>query len=180
MDDHRGPELTRVNPLAERLSRWVSGTSRGQAFGCWTSRALALPQLRRLVGGAIPWTPLRRPVRESTLALVTTSGVHLRQDPPFDPDSDSSFRVIPRDAEPGDLAITHQAYDRRDAVRDINLVFPLQRLRELAADGMIGGLAAEHYAFGLVDRGAKLVGPGREVATRLADAHVDLALLVPA
>jgi D-proline reductase (dithiol) PrdB len=180
MDDHRAPELTRVNPLAERLSHWVSGTQRGRAFGCWTSRVLALPQLRGLVGGAIPWTPLHRPVSEATVALVTTSGVHLRRDPPFNPDSDSSFRVIPADAQPGDLAITHQAYDRGDAQRDINLVFPLQRLRELAAAGVIGRLAAEHYGFGLVDRGAKLIGPGREVAARLADAAVDLALLVPA
>jgi D-proline reductase (dithiol) PrdB len=180
MDDPGGPDLTRVNPLAERLSHWVSGTPRGQAFGCWTSRALALPQLRRLVAGAIPWTPLHRPVSEATVALVTTSGVHLRRDPPFNPDSDSSFRVIPGDAQPGDLAITHQAYDRGDAQRDVNLVFPLPRLRELAAAGVIGRLAAEHYGFGLVDRGAKLIGPGREVAARLAAAAVDLALLVPA
>jgi D-proline reductase (dithiol) PrdB len=180
LDDHQGPEVTRVNPLVERLSHWVSGTPRGQAFGCLTSRALAIPQLRRLVGGPIPWTPLRRPVREATVALVTTSGVHLRRDPPFDPNSDSSYRVIPANAEPGDLAITHQAYDRGDAQRDINLVFPLQRLRELAAAGVIGRLAAEHYGFGLVDRGAALIGPGREVAGRLHDADVDLALLVPA
>ncbi len=180
MDDHQGPQLTPVNPLVERLSHWVSSTERGQAFGCWTSRALALPQLRRLVGGAIPWTPLHRPVSEATLALVTTSGVHLRRDPPFNPSSDPSFRVIPVTAEPGDLAITHQAYDRGDAQRDINLVFPLQRLRELAAAGVIGRLAPEHYGFGLVDRGTALIGPGREVAGRLSDASVDLALLVPA
>jgi D-proline reductase (dithiol) PrdB len=180
MDDHRGPELTRVNPLVERLTHWVSGSPRGHTFGCWTSRALAIPQLRRLVGGPIPWTPLYRPVSEATVALVTTSGVHLKRDPPFNPDSDSSFRVIPADAEPGDLAITHQAYDRGDAQRDINLVFPLQRLRELEAAGVIGRLAAEHYGFGLVDQGAKLIGPGREVAARLHDAAVDLALLVPA
>ena len=180
MDDHRDPELTRLNPVVERLSHWVSGTARGQAFGCWVSRALALPQLRRLVGGEIPWTPLHRPVREATVVLVTTTGVHLRRDPPFNPGSDSSFRVIPADAQPGDLAITHQAYDRGDAQRDINLVFPLQRLRELAAAGVIGRLAPEHYGFGLVDRGAALIGPGREVASRLSDADVDLALLVPA
>jgi D-proline reductase (dithiol) PrdB len=179
MGDHESPALTRVNPLAERLARWVSGTPRGQAFGRWTSKTLALPQLRRLVGGPIPWTPLARPVREATVALVTTSGVHLRRDPPFNPASDASFRVIPRDAEPGDLAITHQAYDRRDALRDVNLVFPLQRLRELAADGVIGRVAAENYGFGLVDRGASLVAPGREVAARLRRAAVDLALLVP-
>lgn len=180
MDDSRGPEQTRVNPLAERFSRWTTGSPRGQAAGQWLSKALALPQLRRLVDGTIPWAPLRRPVADSTVALVTTSGVHLRRDRPFNPNSDATFRVIPGDAEPGDLAITHQAYDRRDALRDINLVFPLQRLRELAADGIIGRVAAEHYGFGLVNSGAKLTGPGREVAGRLRDAGVDLALLVPA
>jgi D-proline reductase (dithiol) PrdB len=180
MNQARGPERTRVNPLAERLSRWVCSSPRGHACGEWVSKALAIPQLRRLSGGSIPWTQLERPVSEATVALVTTSGVHLRRDIPFNPSSDPSFRVIPRDAEPGDLAITHQAYDRRDALRDINLIFPLQRLRELEAERVIGRLAAEHYAFGLVDNVAKLIGPGREVATRLHDGGVDLALLVPA
>jgi D-proline reductase (dithiol) PrdB len=180
MGEDRGPERTRVNPLAERLAQWTSGSPRGQAVGRWISRRLALPQLRRLAGGTIPWTQLKRPITEATVALVTTSGVHLRRDRPFNPNSDPSFRVIPQDAEPGDLAITHQAYDRRDALRDINLVFPLQRLRELQAEGVIGQLAAEHYGFGLVDNGAKLIGPGREVAARLRDGGVDLALLVPA
>jgi D-proline reductase (dithiol) PrdB len=83
-----------VNPLVERLSQWVSRTARGQAFGCRASRGLALPQLRRLASGAIPWTPLHRPVRAATVALVTTTGVHLRRDPPFNPNSDSSFLSI--------------------------------------------------------------------------------------
>jgi D-proline reductase (dithiol) PrdB len=180
MDQGRSPERTRVNPLAERLSHWTSGSPRGQAFGRWTSKRLALPQLRRLAGGTIPWTPMKRPITEAAVALVATGGVHLRRDRPFNPHSDPSFRVIPQDAEPGDLAITHQAYDRGDALRDINLVFPLQRLRELEAAGVIGQLAGEHYGFGLVDMGSQLVGPGREVATRLHDGGVDLALLVPA
>ncbi len=180
MDETRGPERTRVNPLAERLSHWTTGSTHGQAFGRWASRRLALPQLRRLTDETIPWTPLKRPITEATVALVTTGGVHLRRDRPFNPDSDSSFRIIPKDADPGDLAITHQAYDRTDALRDINLVFPLPRLRELEAAGVIGALAAEHYGFGLVDFGSKLIGPGREVAARLYDSGVDLALLVPA
>ncbi len=180
MDEDRGPERTRVNPLAERLSRWTSGSRRGQAFGRWASKRLTLPQLRWLAGGTIPWTPMERAITEATVALVTTSGVHLRRDRPFNPNGDPSFRVIPQDAEPGDLAITHQAYDRRDALRDINLVFPLQRLRELQTEGVIGRLAAEQYGFGLVHNGAKLTGPGREVAARLHDGGVDLALLVPA
>lgn len=62
------------------------------------------------------------------MALVTTTGVHLRTDRPFDLNGDASFRVIPGRAAPHDLQITHQAYDRGDA-RDINLVFPLPRLQ---------------------------------------------------
>ena len=93
---------------------------------------------------------------------------------------DASFRVIPRGAEAADLAISHQAYDRTDALRDINLVFPLERLRELEAEGVIGRVAGEHYGFGLSGSANELLAPGREVGRRLASARVDIALLVPA
>lgn len=180
--DTEAPAATPANPLVERFNRWLGGESHvGHALGSRISRALALPQLRRLVGEDIPWKPLAVPVAQATVALVTTSGVHLRGDRPFGLNGDdASFRVIPRGAEAGDLTISHQAYDRRDALRDINLVFPLQRLRELEAEGVIGAVAEEHYGFGLVSRGAHLLPPGREVADRLHGAGVDLALLVPA
>ena len=114
------------------------------------------------------------------MALVTSSGVHLRSDRPFDLYSDASFRVIPGRALPDDLQITHRGYDRRDAARDVNLVFPLPRLRELAAEGIIGRVADEHYGFGLTVKAEELLAPGREVGRRLHQAGVDLALLVPA
>ncbi|HEY8745888.1 MAG TPA: glycine/sarcosine/betaine reductase selenoprotein B family protein [Chloroflexota bacterium] len=144
------------------------------------SRTFALPELRRLTSDAIPWSPFQRPLREATVALVTTSGVHLRVDRPFKLSSDATFRVIPRTAEAGDLAITHRAYDRTDALRDINLVFPLQRLRELEAEGVIGRVADRHYGFGLTGQGAELVAPGREIGQLLKRDPVDLALFVPA
>jgi hypothetical protein len=180
MNEQTAPYRTPVNPVQEALARWVSGTGRGHTVGRLLSRTIALPQLRRLTSDAIPWTPLQRPVQEATVALVTTSGVHLRDDPPFNLSSDPTFRVIPHTAEPGDLAISHQAYDRTDALRDINLVFPLQRLRELEAEGVIGRVADRHYGFGLADRGAKLVAPGREVGRLLKRDRIDLALFVPA
>jgi D-proline reductase (dithiol) PrdB len=114
------------------------------------------------------------------VVLISTGGVHLRTDRPFNPNSDPTFRVIPVRAEPGDLAITHQAYDRTDALRDINLVFPLERLRELEAEGVIGSLADEHYGFGLMGSAKRFLPSLREVARRIADDGVDLALLVPA
>ena len=180
MDHEASPYRTPINGVTEAALRWISGTGRGQSVGHWLSRTIALPQLRRLTSDAIPWSPLRRPLREATVALVTTSGVHLRDDRPFELESDPTFRVIPRGAEAGELAISHRAYDRTDALRDVNLVFPLQRLRELEAEGVIGRVADWHYGFGLVLRGADLVAPGREVGRLLGRAHVDLALFVPA
>lgn len=183
MDHQTTPYRTPVNPLIEAFVRWTSGTGRGQRFGHWLGRALAVPELRHLTSDDVPWSPLQRPIREATVALVTTSGVHLRADQPFDLDgADCSFRVIPCTAEPGDLAISHRAYDRSDALRDINLVFPLQRLRELEAEGVIGRVAERHYTFGLVEVGhaAELIAPGREVGRLLKQDWVDLALFVPA
>jgi hypothetical protein len=174
------PRRTPANPAMEAVMRWVSGTGCGQALGHWLSRTIALPQLRRLTANAIPWSPLPRPLREATVALVTTSGVHLRDDRPFKLASDPTFRVIPRTAEAGDLAISHQAYDRTDALRDINLVFPLPRLRELEAERAIGRVADRHYGFGLVGRAAELVAPGKEIGRLLKRDHVDLALFAPA
>src|SRR5467141_5032648 len=116
----------------------------GTAFGHWVSRLIAMPQLRRLATGEIPWTPLRRPLAQSTVALISTGGVHLRSDRPFNLNGDPTFRVIPKAAPPADLAISHQTYDRTDALRDINLVFPIERLRELEAERVIGRLAEEH------------------------------------
>jgi hypothetical protein len=105
----------------------------GTAFGHWISKTIALPQLRRLVVGEIPWTPLRKPVSDSTVVLISTGGVHLRSDRAFKLNGDPTYRVIPKDVQRGDIAISHQAYDRTDALRDINLVFPIERLCELEA-----------------------------------------------
>lgn len=176
----KSPLRTRAGRLNELLARWLSGTERGGAFGRWVSRAISLPQLSRLVGPEIPWTPLRKPLSETTVALISTAGVHLRTDPPFNLNSDPTYRVIPRDAQPGDLAISHQAYDRTDALKDINLVFPIERLRELEAEHVIGRLAREHYGFGLMGSARRLMPAIREVASHIRDSGVDLALLVPA
>jgi len=175
-----GPVRTHAGWLKELFARWLSNSALGAAFGSRLSKTIALPQLRRLAGGEIPWTPLRRPMSECTVTLVSTAGVHLRSDPPFKLNSDASYRVIPQDVQPGDLAISHQAYDRTDALKDINLVFPIERLRELAAEGIIGRVADDHYGFGLMGSALQLMPAIKEVARRIRDGGVDLALLVPA
>ena len=152
----------------------------GTAFGRWISKLIALPQLRKLTAGPVPWTPLRKSLADSTVALISTGGVHLRSDRPFHLNGDPTFRIIPKGARSGDIAISHQAYDKTDAVKDINLVFPIERLRELEAERVIGRLAEDHYGFGLMGSAKRLMPSIKEVARRIGAAGVDLALLVPA
>jgi D-proline reductase (dithiol) PrdB len=152
----------------------------GSSVGRWLSKVIALPQLRKLVVGEIPWTPLRKPISHCRIVLISTGGVHLHTDRPFHLNGDPTFRVIPKGAVAADLAISHQAYDRTDALRDINLVFPIERLRELEKEAVIGEMAEEHYGFGLMGSAKALMPAIREVAQRISDAGVNLALLVPA
>ncbi len=79
--------------------------------------------------------------------MLTAAGVHVRTDPGFDmtnPAGDASYRVIPGDVAASDLAITHDYYDHRAADRDINCVFPIERLREMVGRGELGALAPRH------------------------------------
>jgi len=97
-----------------------------------------------------PWTPFRGPLTQSRVALITTAGVHLKSDRPFnmrDPAGDPSFRPIPSGALPGDWTITHNYYDHTDADQDLNVVLPLERLQELVNLGEIGSVAENHFAF---------------------------------
>jgi D-proline reductase (dithiol) PrdB len=107
-------------------------------------------QHRFVESATVPWAPVTKPVRESVIALVTTAGVHLDRDSPFDmndPEGDASMREIPSDVDPRRLTITHKYYDHSAADRDINVVLPLDRLRELVADGRVGGIAPRMYSF---------------------------------
>ncbi|MFL5666918.1 MAG: glycine/sarcosine/betaine reductase selenoprotein B family protein [Ktedonobacteraceae bacterium] len=174
--------LTPTSRLRERLARWVNDTALGEHTARWIARVPGVLQLRLKVklSNKIPWTPLRRPLAEATVAIVATGGVHCCADRPFNLKTDASFRAIPRSATTEDLCISHDRYDRRDAERDLNLVFPLERLLELEAEGVIGRVAEAHYGFGHTDDPQELVAPGRKVADLLAETHVDLVLLVPA
>ena len=152
----------------------------------WLGEAWA--RHRRFVeSDVVPWAPLDKPVRQSVIALVTTAGVHRRADPPFDmndPDGDPSFRVVPIDAPRGELTITHKYYDHSAADRDLNVVLPIDRLRELAAAGHVGGVSPRVYSLmGHVD-GAHVrtlvTATGPEVARRLRADGAEAVVLTPA
>lgn len=98
----------------------------------------------------IPWTPMRKPLQGCRVCLITTGGIHLRTDQPFnmeDPEGDPTYRVVPSGVRAEDLTITHDYYDHRDADRDFNILLPLDRLRELVAAGHLEGMTRKHYSF---------------------------------
>jgi D-proline reductase (dithiol) PrdB len=171
-----------TNPLREYLVRWANESERGERFARWIGKAAGGLQfrLKMRLPEQIPWTPLKRPLSEATIAIIATGGIHCCDDKPFNPKSDSTYRAIPRTATSPDLCITHERYDRRDAARDLNLVFPLQRLLELEAEGVLGRVADIHYSFGFTDNPQELIPAGRRMGSLLAQSNVDLTLLVPA
>jgi D-proline reductase (dithiol) PrdB len=134
-----------------------------------------------------PWTPFTGDPAKSRLALITSGGFHLKSQPPFDMEDrqgDPSFREIPADAKPADLSITHNYYDHRDAARDVNIVFPLERVRLLEQFGEIGKVNHRHFSFmghisnHHLDTLINETAPG--VAEKLTEDGVDIALLTPA
>ncbi|MBI2882487.1 MAG: hypothetical protein HYY11_01030 [Candidatus Methylomirabilis oxyfera] len=135
----------------------------------------------------IPWVPMRKPLRETVIALATTAGVHLKTQPPFDmddPNGDASFRVIPSDVKAEAVVITHNYYDHSAADKDLNVVLPLDRLKELKTEGRIGGIAPFVYGFmghidgPHVDTLVKQTAP--EVARRLMRDGAEAVVLTPA
>ena len=129
-----------------------------------------------------PWTPLQRPLSESRLALVTSAGLHLRGDQPF-VGNEQSYRVIPRSASPADIVQSHVSigFDHVGIYRDINVTWPVDRLQELVDQGVVGSLSDNNYSFmgALRDPGRIIEETGPEVAQRLLDDGVDVALLTP-
>jgi D-proline reductase (dithiol) PrdB len=128
-----------------------------------------------------PFVHPRKPLDGCRLALVTTGGVHLPEQPRFDiddPRGDCSYREIPTDAT--DLTWTH-AYYRPDEGTDLDSVFPLWTLRELEREGLVGELGPRHFSFmgAIHDPGPLAEETAPEVAGKLADDGVDAVLLTP-
>jgi D-proline reductase (dithiol) PrdB len=134
-----------------------------------------------------PWAAAAGDILRGPIALVTTAGVHLIGQPPFDmddPEGDASFREIPSSAPVGALTITHDYYDHRDADEDVNVVFPVERLQDLNAEGFIGGVAQRHFSFMghiLGSRLEQLVGEtAPAAAAEMEKDGIRAALLTPA
>jgi D-proline reductase (dithiol) PrdB len=134
------------------------------------------------VNETAPWTPLRAPLAACRLAIVTTAGVHRRGDRPFTP-GDPGYRAIPADTPTADIVQSHTSigFDRVPVLRDVNVSFPIDRLRELVARGVLGGLAPHSYSFMGAQRDTSRIGDetGPECARRLREEGADVALITP-
>jgi D-proline reductase (dithiol) PrdA len=126
----------------------------------------------------VVWTPVKKPLAEMRVALVTGTGVHLKGDERFNLVCDSGFRIIPGDANTADLTVSHGGYDNSDVLSDINSMFPLDRLRELAEEGLIAGIAPRHIGFmgGSGDLKALAKETGPAIAEILKNDGVDAAI----
>lgn len=130
---------------------------------------------------APPWTPLRKPMARSKVALMSSGGILYREQPRFHRE-DASYRLIPKDATQEDLDVWHFGYRTDDAKKDHNCVFPLARMRELEAAGVIGQLADPAYSFmgGIYSARRVRDELAPSIAYELQKAHVDAFYLVPA
>lgn len=135
----------------------------------------------------IPFARLTKPLAQCKVALLTTGGIHLPKQPPFDmenPEGDATYRTIPGDVALDAITITHKYYEHSDADRDLNVIFPLAHFRELAKNGIIGGLASAHFGFMGHIEGAQVAilneKSAPDVAAKLRADGVDFAFLTPA
>jgi D-proline reductase (dithiol) PrdB len=138
----------------------------------------------------IPWTPLPKPLSECTVALISTGGIALKTDRPFDQEGerrnpwwgDPSHRVIPRGSRTEDIRVYHMHIDPSSAEADMNCLLPLERLDELEKQGRVGHSSPSHYSFmGYLLNPRELLEKSiPAIIDRLRQEKVDLALFVPA
>jgi D-proline reductase (dithiol) PrdB len=138
----------------------------------------------------IPWTPLTKPLSDCTVAMISSAGVALADDRPFDQEGerrnpwwgDPSYRIIPKTATEQDVRLYHMHIDPEYAERDLNCLFPLARLLDLEKAGEIGHSAERHYSImGYILRPEELLEKTVPALIRnLKEDHADIVVLVPA
>lgn len=153
--------------------------------GLWATVNERYPGVMITKDDFIPLAHLQKPLSEARLTFISSAGVQPKGTMPFDvvhPVGDYSFRRVPSSSAPPDLEIHQIKYPTNGAARDLNVIFPIERLQELAAEGVIGELTPSFFSF----IGYQMDPPTFEqtLAEEIADAVVaegaDMALLCPA
>ena len=135
-----------------------------------------------LENDTVPWLPWTKELSKSKVALVSSAGLHLRSDKPFGL-GDPTYRVIPSDSNTADVIDSHTSigWDRTGIYRDLNLAFPMDRLRELVDRKVIGSLSQDYYSFMGAQRDPRKIieETGPQASESLHAQDVDLVFLVP-
>lgn len=138
---------------------------------------------------AIPWTPLSRPLSQSTVALISSAGLALKNDRPFDQEGersnpwwgDPSYRVLPATATGADVQLYHLHMNPRLVTQDLNTLLPLQPLQALVASGAVGRGATSHYSYMgyLLQPEVLLAESVPAMIRQMKDEGVNVVVLVP-
>jgi D-proline reductase (dithiol) PrdB len=160
--------------------RFISGITR-RMIKTWISIEEPRP---------IPWTPLTKPLSECTVALLSSAGIALKTDTPFDQEGerrnpwwgDPTYRRLPKDATQEDVRVYHMHIDPAYANQDLNCLFPLQRLGEMESSGRIGRVSPRHYSImGYILNPEVLLRETVPMLVRdLKEDMADVVVLVPA
>ncbi len=148
-------------------------------------KSQGFPPYTWTVNEEAPLTPLRLPLEQCRVSMLTSGGVSCCTAPAWNAEARNDLRLdeISADAPSDYFQIHDSYYDHGDADRDLNCVFPIDRLRELAAEGVIGGVAARLWSgfMGRIYKRRAVVEEGAPaLAKELEKDRVDLFVLVPA
>lgn len=148
-------------------------------------QSLGFPPYRWSTFDSSPWTPFAKPLADSCVALISAAGIFREDQDPFNPwaVNDLSMRLIPTDTPLQKLRLHHNYFDHRDAVKDLNAVFPIERLQDLEKSGYIGHLAPSAIALGmgrLYKRTELQTQTVPKILEILKEQRTDAALLVAA
>jgi D-proline reductase (dithiol) PrdB len=148
-------------------------------------KSLGFPPYKWSEFKSSPWTPFEKPLDQACVALIGSAGISRKGQTPFDPwaVNDLSFRQIPRDTSFDQLELHDNYFDHRDALKDLNCVFPLRRLEELEKEGFIKSFAPTTISLGM-GRMYKRTTLAEETVPRmvavLKEQATNAVLLVPA
>ncbi|MBA3640357.1 MAG: hypothetical protein H0W53_13990 [Acidobacteria bacterium] len=162
-----------------------SSGSRQLRPGLWATVNERYPGSMIHKAHGVPLAPLRKPLNECRVTFISTSGVQPKGTLPFDtvhPVGDYSFRRVPSSARADELDIHQLKYPTAGAERDLNVIFPIERLQELAAEGTIGGLTADFFTFIGYNMDPERLERtlAEDIAAAVSDSGADIALAAPA
>ena len=138
-----------LGQLRARLEAWTASAAEPLSRREWKAAFLRYPMLD-LRDTPPSWAPPPVDLHRTRLTLIGSGGIYPRGQTPFDaehPLGDYTYRALASDTDLATTRIAHDHYDNAAAREDRNAVYPLDRLRELASAGEIGGLTARVFTF---------------------------------